>query len=268
MRKAPAKQGDQIKRLLDHGARVLGLRLCYHDRRNSSGLPKALRMHLHRGCQVVRKGKDSRRCIEFCANIVHRELETRPEGRIHVCPFGLTEIAVPVAVMNGFAGVLFAGPCWFGKGPCPSPTLPQPKKRSWLEERHTMLRAIAAQLSALLNRKEAWQRSTPTKKEQILRYISSHLNEPIRIADLAKALSLSVSRTSHLVNQLFGESLPNLVNAMKLEQSTHWLSASDLSVGEIALFLGFRDQNYFARLFARKYGIPPTEYRRTHPFEA
>jgi AraC-like DNA-binding protein len=34
------------------------------------------------------------------------------------------------------------------------------------------------------------------------------------------------------------------------------------SVGRIAMRHGFYDGNYFARQFAKEYGVPPTEYRR------
>lgn len=260
----PSKAED----LLAHGEEVLGLSLCYHDRRGNSGLPKSRRIHLHPGCETVRRGRPAQRCLAFCANQVHRELTDLPTGRIHRCPHGLTEIAVPVHCASHFAGVLFAGPCWLGPGACPAPALPCPPARGWLEARWRVVQALAIALGALLTETEARRGQTPTRREQILEFIRRRLDQPLRIGDLAAELALSTSRTSHLVNQLFAQSFPNLVNAMKLEQATHLLSASDLSIAVVAQRLGYSDPNYFSRLFAKAYGQSPTAYRAAHPFEA
>ena len=40
------------------------------------------------------------------------------------------------------------------------------------------------------------------------------------------------------------------------------LENEELSVGEIAMRVGFNDINYFSRIFKREVGMTPTEYRR------
>ena len=49
----------------------------------------------------------------------------------------------------------------------------------------------------------------------------------------------------------------------RLETAAALLLRGHPSVAEIALRAGFTDQNYFARMFKRRYRITPLEYRRT-----
>lgn len=251
----------QLQKLLDHASGVIGLKICYHDRLHNSNLPVRYRRHLHNACRKARIGKSPTRCVEFDAYEVHQALKDNPDGRIHICPYGLTEITVPVFIDIQFAGVLFAGPCWVGEGPTPYPELPSPKNKSWLKERQTLLQAISIKFSSLIQLNENLLHSNPSRKIKIIAYLKKNQHKKVTISQLASELFLSPSRTSHIVNNLFQMSLPNLINAMKLEQATHLLSATEFSIGEIAERLSYPDQNYFTRIFTKKYKLTPTAYR-------
>jgi AraC-like DNA-binding protein len=253
-----------IQQLLEAASAVIGLSVCYHDRLHNSGLPLNSCKHLHPACLKVK----NRFCLEFDAFETHQALRYQPDGRIHVCPHGFTEIAIPVFIETQFAGVLFAGPCWMGKVPPPYPELYSPDNKSWLEERRTMLQAVSSKLCLLIQFKEKILNPNPSRKIKIIDFLKKNQNKKVTMSQLASELSLSSSRASHLVNSLFNMSLPNLVNALKLEQAEHLLSATELPVGEIAESLGFNDQNYFSRLFSKKHGISPMAYRQRYPFEA
>jgi AraC-like DNA-binding protein len=155
-----------------------------------------------------------------------------------------------------------------GKGPPPYSELFSPDNYLWLEERRTMLQAVSSKLSSLIQFKEKIVNPNPSRKNRIIDFLKKNQNKKITMSQLASELSLSPSRTSHVINSLFNMSLPNLVNALKLEQAAHLLSATELSVGEIAECSGFSDQNYFSRLFSKKHGISPMAYRQRYPFEA
>ena len=49
----------------------------------------------------------------------------------------------------------------------------------------------------------------------------------------------------------------------RLEKAAALLLRGSLSVAEVAFAAGFLDQNYFARMFKRRYRITPLDYRRT-----
>lgn len=81
------------------------------------------------------------------------------------------------------------------------------------------------------------------------------------IGQVAKELGLS-SRTlqRHLAEE--GTSYQALLDATRRQLSIAYLAERTLSVGEVALLLGYSDTRAFARAFKRWEGRTPSEYRR------
>ena len=64
-----------------------------------------------------------------------------------------------------------------------------------------------------------------------------------------------------------GQSPSDFVLARRLARAERLLLATEMSVGEIARLTGFANSNYFAKVFRKKRGAAPLEYRATR-FEA
>jgi two-component system response regulator YesN len=47
-----------------------------------------------------------------------------------------------------------------------------------------------------------------------------------------------------------------------MEKAKWYLQNTDLDIISIAYQIGFNDSNYFSRIFKKKFGIPPMEFRR------
>jgi AraC-like DNA-binding protein len=95
---------------------------------------------------------------------------------------------------------------------------------------------------------------------------------PHRLADLAdencRSLDELVAASGYsryhfcrLFKEETGESPWQYVLGRKLERGRELLIGTRLSVKQIAATLGFRNPDYFARLFARRHGVTPTAYR-------
>jgi AraC-like DNA-binding protein len=54
--------------------------------------------------------------------------------------------------------------------------------------------------------------------------------------------------------------------ARKLAAAKNMLADTDLSISEIALSINIPDSLYFSRLFTKKIGMSPSEYRKMHSF--
>lgn len=52
-----------------------------------------------------------------------------------------------------------------------------------------------------------------------------------------------------------------LIN-IRLKKSKELIETTDLPIGEISKMVGIEDQNYFSRLFKRKYGVSPMNYKK------
>ena len=52
------------------------------------------------------------------------------------------------------------------------------------------------------------------------------------------------------------------VQNLRLEEAKQWLETSDKAVEAIAETLGYEDARFFNRLFRRKVGLTPAQYRK------
>ncbi len=254
-----------ILRLMQRGSRVLGLRLCFHDQLRRSGLAGEWTQHTAQPCARAKK-QDPAACSRFGGQEVHRALAGMHEGRIQCCPFGFTEIAVPVFSDNLPAGVLFAGPCWMRRSAPPHPGLIVPPGRGWLEDRLIMLKALATELGRLLMGERS--HVPEDRRRMILRFIFEHMEGAVTLPELAASLNLSSSRTGHLVRELFGVTFPDLVQRVKLTEAANLLATTDHPIGMVAAMVGYNDQNYFSRTFSRRFSVSPREFRKRYPAEA
>jgi AraC-like DNA-binding protein len=253
---------QRIHKLMEDGSKILGLRLVFHDRLWRSGLCHEWRHHNQKAC-MVNMGRDkTETCFSYCMQEVHRELIDNPEGRIQTCPWGLTEVAVPVYMGGVFAGILYAGQCWLGDGEPPQIEVITPPSLQWLEERQTMVAAIACQLGDLLKGMPTYIPSD--RRQRVLDYLAEHLNKKLTLNDLAVDLDLSPSRAGHVIKELFEMTFPQLLKSVRLQEAAHLLTSTDRSVAEISASVGFNQQNYFSNQFTQMFEMSPRAYRQQY----
>lgn len=84
------------------------------------------------------------------------------------------------------------------------------------------------------------------------------------VGGLAHAASLSPERFTTLYKKFFGSTpISDLIDARMLA-AKRILSYSSKSIKETALECGFDDLHYFSRIFKRRTGFSPAEFRRRH----
>lgn len=91
--------------------------------------------------------------------------------------------------------------------------------------------------------------------------IELHLYSNLSIEELAKLCHLSVSSFKREFKKQFNDSPANYINTQKLNKAKELLSLSELSISDVAFESGFNDPQYFTRLFKKKEGLPPSEFR-------
>ena len=264
MHPLPPDQQQKLFTLLETASRIIGLHLCFHDRTGRLTIDSRWRTHEHLFCRQMRNANEEQ-CIEFDMIDTHTALVNKPQGRIQTCHAGVTEIAVPVSFESQHGGVLFAGPCWTNDTPSP-PNVPVAPDSQWLEDRQLLLQALAVNIEQYLMGVKNYV--PEDRRQQINRYLTERMDLPIKLDDLAKSLHLSSSRTSHLVQQLFGTSLTQLVRTRKMREAAILLTTTGHQVKAIARLVGFSDPNYFARQFTQEHGMSPLSYRKRYQSRA
>lgn len=97
--------------------------------------------------------------------------------------------------------------------------------------------------------------------EEMRTYIEEHLDEEISRSFLAKKAGYSESHLSKCFFQETGMNIPSYIASRRIEKAKYYLKNSDLSIGEIALKVGYSNFSYFSKNFKELSGCTPNEYR-------
>lgn len=95
-----------------------------------------------------------------------------------------------------------------------------------------------------------------------LDYIDFHYAEALSLSLLAEHLSVSTVYLSALFKKEMDVNLSVYIQDVRLRQALLLLNSTKLPVQEIAARCGFLDENYFSRIFKKKHGMSPREYRK------
>ncbi len=96
---------------------------------------------------------------------------------------------------------------------------------------------------------------------QVTKYVNKHISEPIRLPDVAAHVGLSPNYFSSLFKKEMKISFADYVNKVRIKESQYLLKTSDYSILDIAIAVGYSNQNYFTTMFKRFTNNTPKQYR-------
>jgi len=108
------------------------------------------------------------------------------------------------------------------------------------------------------------RRPNSVQLARALEFIQEHLADDLAREDVARAAGLSPGHFSHLMRAKTGWSFTELLTRLRTDHACHLLAHTELGLVQIALQCGFGDQSYFSRVFRRRIGQTPGDYRRAH----
>lgn len=94
-------------------------------------------------------------------------------------------------------------------------------------------------------------------------YIEEHISGELSLDQTADAVGVNPYYLSKLFKDETGSNFIDFVNENRLVKAKELLKKPELSIKEISFDCGYSDQNYFSKIFRRKFGITPTEYRNS-----
>lgn len=96
---------------------------------------------------------------------------------------------------------------------------------------------------------------------KVCNYISEHIDAELSIKELSEVACLSASRLSHLFKQQTGMTLKAWRDDQRISLAKHLLMTTGMPIGNISRMLGYADALYFSRVFRKKVGVSPSDYR-------
>lgn len=100
-----------------------------------------------------------------------------------------------------------------------------------------------------------------SKLQRVIDYIQSHLEQEVKLAELAKVASISVHHFGKQFKQSTGMPPHRYVMKCRIERARKLLSNQQLTIAEVGQQLGFYDQSHFTHTFRKHTTLTPRQYR-------
>jgi AraC family transcriptional regulator len=101
----------------------------------------------------------------------------------------------------------------------------------------------------------------PRVLRRVVEFMHANIDKQIGLKDLAGCAGLSLSHFSFQFRASTNQSPHQYMLQLRIERSKKLLADSRLSVLDIGLEVGFRNQQHFATVFRNSVGVPPSVYR-------
>ena len=92
-------------------------------------------------------------------------------------------------------------------------------------------------------------------------FMEAYYDQPLTLADVAKAAHLSVSRLSHLFREQTGMTIIDYLTHVRIGQARRLLLTTEKSCSKICFEVGYNNQSYFTRTFKDTVGMTPRQFR-------
>jgi len=103
------------------------------------------------------------------------------------------------------------------------------------------------------------------ERKQVLaikKYISKNfMDDSLSIGDISSFLHMSASHVCTMFKKETGDTINNYLTEYRLVKAKKYLRETLLTASEISLKVGYRDSSYFGRIFRKRTGMTPNDYR-------
>ncbi|MFD2923786.1 helix-turn-helix domain-containing protein [Halobacillus naozhouensis] len=101
--------------------------------------------------------------------------------------------------------------------------------------------------------------------EEAIAYMEDHFEDSsLSLKEVAEHVKRSPSYFSHILSHKYRRSFREMLSYIRVQKAKEMLASSDETIYHIAHSVGFRNPNYFSRVFKATTGQTPREYRMYH----
>ncbi len=98
--------------------------------------------------------------------------------------------------------------------------------------------------------------------QSVTAYIDAHYAECLRLEHLSQIACMGATKLKRSFKLLHGCTVTAYIQSRRMAQAAHLLSATELSIAQVAHAVGYKSASRFAELFRKATGLLPTAYRR------
>lgn len=93
-------------------------------------------------------------------------------------------------------------------------------------------------------------------------FINNFYKPDISKNELARILCISVRQLERIILSNYGQTFMDKLIQMRIEQAKYLILNTDINLEDISFQVGFASVDYFRRVFKKKTGLSPTNYRK------
>ncbi len=100
--------------------------------------------------------------------------------------------------------------------------------------------------------------------EEAMNYIRRNIRSQISVAQLANSMRLDPSQVYRIFQKHTGRSPQQVIAELRMEKACEFLEKTDLSIRDIAEWLGYEYQSHFTKQFKAHRKMSPSAYRKEY----
>ena len=131
----------------------------------------------------------------------------------------------------------------------------------------SILNLLSHQIGAHYTTKTDISYNSPIRKKEtqtvleIGNFISKNIANDVTIGRLQREFGLSPNKLQSGFKHVFGKSVHSFITDTRMEHARMIIETSDLSISEIAYSIGLSSRSNFSKLFFKRFGHLPSEYK-------
>ncbi len=97
--------------------------------------------------------------------------------------------------------------------------------------------------------------------QKAINYLTIYFTKPLQLDDLAKRCLVHPAHLSRQFKKETGITLTDYLHTLRITEAKKLLRSSYATMDWIAGSIGFEDASYFTRIFKKREGMTPSQYR-------
>ncbi len=97
--------------------------------------------------------------------------------------------------------------------------------------------------------------------ETVLHTIHQQMDKPIALKSMAELLGLGERQFQRVFKNYTGMTFIDYLQHIRIREANRLITSTDLRISDIASSVGYQDMKFFHRIYKKKTGVTPREYR-------
>lgn len=259
---------DKLKSILDDLGRVTGLTLAILNTEFEFLYTRDKENDGDEFCTSVHKIEN---CVHGCL-MSDREMllecQRTKKPVSHICHAGLRDTVVPILKGDVISGYVIIGRVRPSVDFEPKLDIFKRDTALWQSRYEKLSYLSVEQLESFINLlshilfENAITIDCGELMDKAVAYIDSHISEPLSVSEICSALFVSKNKLYESFRSYFNCTVNEYVTNKRINLARNLLATTDKPAAEIAAELGMENYSYFSKLFKRRTGHSPSEFRK------